>query len=1129
MKRVFRIISFVLIWITAVGFLTVHALAADGQPENPYVVEVLDGEMAAAALYEALVAADSSFIPQKNTTNPLKAQTGGIDVTSCFSYSGFPGGGIKYKDGTTEFIVGSDSKGNAVLVHDTLYSVQNFVFSGSKVSDMKLEYLDTGKYFKALFYYEPVIGSVTAQNAAGSSMELPSGAAAELRDHDNGRFYKDEKATISVQAVEGYDVYVADNKLELNEATGKHELAVTVTDSTAYHIIYKKQAVNAAEVTYTEIRTDAAGNVTSDGTSGMVTGATASAVYEIGEVLTYRAEPVGNWYVKSIQINGIEQLDAASFGQNRSCTISYMVSSTDAVNVAVELAEKFLQVKEGVQSLPFNPAKTVAEQMHANGTVNGSDALEKLLFETVIASGSQGKLPDALAWDSRGVTYAFKSAEDWHPLDFAGDDENPAFPAVEDSAVEVKITWTGDAQYPEVSVIGSVVLADCRAAAPTYDITLDSKTGIDSIRTAAAVAAGELELPAEVFQITGMMKQEIGSMAAGETKIFELTAQFAGNTVYKPGSVTVRVEISKAPLLPATVTLSADETKGVVTITDSSGSEINLENPVTDGNELTVCVEPNSGTGFAYAVQSMIVTENDVEILRTGAGTKTASFCVKNSETVNNYTINVTYAERSMMVKDSILRYNRFYDGKVTQCAGKVKAELLENVLAFTGNPQTEDLKVYVWNSDAGEYHLIDGSCEESQTENKADAAFTGDRLRLQILWSGDDLFPELMLTGLEVTLQEIRQILDVTAGTYPDEEPVPYNVDHDAENREKINGKALRLITTDGDSTVPQPSSYLYAVDEETSFSEDFTVADDGRIHMLAVKMIWDSTAEYLGTSAVVSIPVKHQAVEDPHEGMCKLAMDSAACDVIVPGTQIYIGGDPYTLDETCTAWLDADAVKNTVFVTAHRYHTSDTAYGTYPVNMYVWCAVPVDEDSDGKPDSFRTERVAELDDFFCYEGTSICVKTTINSIRFFTSVPVQKRERLMQGELLTGSLKDFHVTRIGTVFAKVEAENKDVTLKNGICSDVFGGKAGSTFRTFSKENGKERFTGVLTGLDAAVSNGDILARPYAVLEYNGQTLTLYGGQVCRSIYYVATQNRDYFPAGSVHDKTVEDIIAGA
>ena len=43
----------------------------------------------------------------------------------------------------------------------------------------------------------------------------------------------------------------------------------------------------------------------------------------------------------------------------------------------------------------------------------------------------------------------------------------------------------------------------------------------------------------------------------------------------------------------------------------------------------------------------------------------------------------------------------------------------------------------------------------------------------------------------------------------------------------------------------------------------------------------------------------------------------------------------------------------------------------------------------------------------------------------------------------------------------------------------------------------------------------------------HDGEQITIYGGSIQRSIYYVATQNRNYWAAGTAYDDYVENIIA--
>ena len=263
-------------------------------------------------------------------------------------------------------------------------------------------------------------------------------------------------------------------------------------------------------------------------------------------------------------------------------------------------------------------------------------------------------------------------------------------------------------------------------------------------------------------------------------------------------------------------------------------------------------------------------------------------------------------------------------------------------------------------------------------------------------------------------------------------------------------------------------------------------------------------------------------QDVVDEHEGCYPVAFDpdTDTTGTIFPGGTVEVDGIPYVLDGNCTAWVpDTDAR----VVTTYKYVMGDSRYQSYPTNMYVWFLTI--EDSDGGADQYTAQRVEELDDFFKYEGTSIRVDFSSNGIRFFTSVPAGACRQLMDGDLLSG----FRLLRAGTLYAKWRGEGSSLILGTGVCSDVYGGKAGDAFRVFSQVGGRNWYTGVLTGLDGdgGTLGMDILARPFAMLERDGEQIVLYGGTVQRSIYYVAAQNRNYWAAGTVYDNFIENIIA--
>lgn len=245
-----------------------------------------------------------------------------------------------------------------------------------------------------------------------------------------------------------------------------------------------------------------------------------------------------------------------------------------------------------------------------------------------------------------------------------------------------------------------------------------------------------------------------------------------------------------------------------------------------------------------------------------------------------------------------------------------------------------------------------------------------------------------------------------------------------------------------------------------------------------------------------------------------------------IVPGAEADLDGKTVELNEDGELWLEKTGGR---LLTTYKFNESDDPHKEYPVAMYVWYVTWTDTNDDGTEDTGTAERISQLDNFLTYKGTSIRVNSDSDGIRFFTDVPAAAQTALTEGTLLTGVLEGYRLVEMGTLY-KWAATGTELTTANGAPSYVYGGDAGEKFRLFSKEGSYNRFTGMLVGLDgdAETLAADIVSRPFVVLENaDGDQITIYGGSIQRSIYYVALQNRDYWADGTAHDKYVENIIA--
>ena len=254
----------------------------------------------------------------------------------------------------------------------------------------------------------------------------------------------------------------------------------------------------------------------------------------------------------------------------------------------------------------------------------------------------------------------------------------------------------------------------------------------------------------------------------------------------------------------------------------------------------------------------------------------------------------------------------------------------------------------------------------------------------------------------------------------------------------------------------------------------------------------------------------------------------DGEDTNTIVPGATVQIDGKIVDVNEYGEIWLSETGGR---LLTTYTFNEDEDPHKEYPTAMYVWYLTWTDENGDGIEDTCTAKRISQLDNFLNYKGTSIRISSNSsnNGIRFFTDVPAAVQTALTNGTLLSGMLEGYKLVEMGTLY-KWAASGTDLTVDNGAISYVYGGDAGEKFRLFSKEGSYNRFTGMLVGLDgdAKTLKADIVSRPFAVLENaSGDQITLYGGSIQRSIYYVALQNRDYWDEGTAYDKYIESIIA--
>ena len=226
-----------------------------------------------------------------------------------------------------------------------------------------------------------------------------------------------------------------------------------------------------------------------------------------------------------------------------------------------------------------------------------------------------------------------------------------------------------------------------------------------------------------------------------------------------------------------------------------------------------------------------------------------------------------------------------------------------------------------------------------------------------------------------------------------------------------------------------------------------------------------------------------------------------------------VEVDGIPYPV--TGDAVVLPDGVKASL-VTQYTFNkVSADAHEIYPTAMKVWEVVSVSGTQTAK-------RVSALDDVLQYAGSSIRI-TGKPGIRMITSIPKDKKNALT-GKGLGG----YTLVEYGTAVAwDKDLSDTALTLTHKAAKRAFAYKKGVADPVF-KDTGKVvQYTNVLVNLTGEKCVNDLSMRPYMVLKNSaGQTVTLYGGTIHRSIGYIDYQNRAAFKSGTAQYAFLWDII---
>ena len=306
-------------------------------------------------------------------------------------------------------------------------------------------------------------------------------------------------------------------------------------------------------------------------------------------------------------------------------------------------------------------------------------------------------------------------------------------------------------------------------------------------------------------------------------------------------------------------------------------------------------------------------------------------------------------------------------------------------------------------------------------------------------------------------------------------------------------------FVDNDDVSIVPGDATFAYCYPAEnipvtfTAFS--LSGADAGNYS------ITNPTPENVTGSIKVSDRYLNLENNDDFAGQTEVWVDGVAC--------------PVQTDVGTYAALPESGDLLTIYT--YKQGTSTAAHENYPTGMAVYSIV---RDDGGA----KLQKIDELDNLLQYSGCSIRINGK-PGIRMITSLTKETKEALKKGELAGYTLEEY-----GTVVAWDVGADMQLPLTLGSSNKHnYAYKKGVSDPVFANVGNLTQYTNVLVwdSLPDAQLAQDILMRPYIILSNeDGETVTLYGGTVSRSIGYVAQQNADTFPKGSAGYNYVHDII---
>ena len=228
---------------------------------------------------------------------------------------------------------------------------------------------------------------------------------------------------------------------------------------------------------------------------------------------------------------------------------------------------------------------------------------------------------------------------------------------------------------------------------------------------------------------------------------------------------------------------------------------------------------------------------------------------------------------------------------------------------------------------------------------------------------------------------------------------------------------------------------------------------------------------------------------------------------------TTVTVDGKEYPIEEmNGTRYVNLPETGDLLTIYSFKDGTPTGSYTNYPTGMQVF---RITRQEGGA----KAEEIPEFANLLNYAGCSIRLTGT-KGIRMITGISENARTALIGAQGLAG----YTLEEYGTVVMRGVGTP---TLENSN-SHNFAYKKGKADPVFARAGGMIQYTNVLVGFGLEDCKDTLTLRPYIKLKdmTTGETVTLYGGCVSRSIGYIAKQNENTYQPGTAGYKYVHEII---